>query len=137
VLPFVLLLFAILMVCLVPFAASVVLARRDASRGLYRLTNRVCMVAAFLTVAYSLAICLFRSPFEIRSPDELVNWLVVIGVWDLTLMGFSTIFAALGYSWATHSKASLKSSVSVPQSVIVPIPSAGHETGNPYQVPRD
>lgn len=133
----VLLLFAILMVCLVPFSVSVALARSDFNRGRYRLTNRVCMVSAILTVVYSLTICFFRSPFEIDSPEELVGWLVVIGLWDLTLMFCSTVFAALGYLFGTHAKKVMQNTVEIPQPITSSLSSGSHETGNPYQTPRD
>ena len=131
------LLFAILMACLVPFVVSVALARLDFNRGRYRLTHRVSTVAAFLTVAYSLTICFFRSPMSITSPDELVSWLVVIGVWDLTLMFSSSVFAVIGYLFGTRGKVAMQDSVDLPQPVIASGSVGTHETGNPYQAPKD
>ena len=83
-------------VCVLPFMVSGLLAVHDRRRGRYRLTGRVCQVAAILTVLYSLAIWIVQSPMTIATADELFHWLLVVAsfgsgfnvlCWRLFLVG--------------------------------------------------
>jgi hypothetical protein len=128
---------AVFAVCVIPFLVSCLLAVQDITRGRYRLTKRICTVAATLTVMYSLAICVFQSPLTISTPDELIHWVAVIGMWDLALMFCVSVFSLLGYlagsKWGRARVGAFADS-EVPLCELQAV--ATEETGNPYQIPR-
>lgn len=128
---------SVCLVCVLPFLVSGLLAVQDLKRGRYRLTKRICTVAATLTVLYSLAICIFQSPLTISTPDELIHWLAVIGLVDLALMFCVGVFSLLGYlagsKWGRARFGALADSA-MPLSEAEP--AVTEETGNPYQIPR-
>lgn len=120
----------------VPFLVSVLVARSDVARGRYRLTARVCTVAATLTVIYSLVICCINAPALTVTPDELLRWLGAVGIWDLAVMFCSSAFASLGYLVGARTAKSLDGeSVEAGQQLDVLPGHARTETGNPYQAP--
>ncbi len=125
-------------VCVVPFIISSFLAVRDVKRTQYRLTNRVSVVAATLTILYSLGVCVFQSSISAPTADDLIHWIAVIGMWDLVLMFCSSIFALLGYltgaSWGTARLSRLVGR-NLPVSSDTNL-AKQEESGNPYQVPR-
>ena len=119
-----------------PFLVSALVARRDIARGRYRLTTRVCTVAATLTVIYSLVICYINATELTATPDELLRWLAAVGIWDLACMFCSSAFASLGYLFGARSATSLgANSVETVQHLTVQPKHARTETGNPYQAP--
>ena len=128
---------SVLAVCVLPFIASGLLAVKDVKRGRYRLTKSICAVSATLTVLYSLAICVFQSPFTISTPDELIHWLAVIGLVDLALMFCVGVFSLLGYlagaKWGSARFGALADSE---KPLSEAEPAVTEETGNPYQIPR-
>lgn len=120
-----------------PFGVSVLLAVHDVRRGQYRLTKRVCMVAASLTVVYSLGICVFQPAVAILTVEELVHWVALIGFWDLALMMCSTLFAALGYLAGAKGARGKRTVLAEADSASSPTGVGRRtETGNPYQIPR-
>ena len=125
-------------VCLLPFMVSGLIAVQDARRSEYRLTSRVCVVAATLTVVYSSGIGAFQSSTASPTAEELVHWIALVSLWVLALMFCSGIFALLGYltgaGWGRARHDSLVGSeLSSPSGMER---GTHEESGNPYQVPR-
>ena len=124
-------------VCVLPFMVSGLLAVHDRRRGRYRLTGRVCQVAAILTVLYSLAIWIVQSPMTIATADELFHWLLVVALLDLALMCCVGVFSLLGYlagsKWGRSRTGEWGRSQLRMSEVTATV---AEETGNPYQIPR-